>query len=101
MLPTLREDGDYVLVNRTSSVYKCNDVVICVCPYDAHKTICKRITAVAGEEVRVEWGNSGIYRTVEIPRGHVWLAGDNPSNSLGTHLRVWRMNVAHVCTCGD
>ena len=45
MMPTLREDGDLVLIDRFSYAllqkrYKNDDVVICICPYDPKKTIC-------------------------------------------------------------
>ena len=45
MMPTLREEGDLVLIDRFSSNlfqkrYQKDDVVICICPYDPKKTIC-------------------------------------------------------------
>ena len=49
MLPTLREEGDLVLIDRFSHTilqkrYKKDDVVICICPYDPKKTICNSNT---------------------------------------------------------
>ena len=55
--------------------FKKGDVVISHCPYDIDKTVCKRIAAVEGETV--VFGEQEIV----VPRGHVWLLGDNVNNS--------------------
>jgi signal peptidase I len=55
--------------------FKKGDVVISHCPYDIDKTVCKRIAAVEGETVI--FGGQDIV----VPRGHVWLLGDNINNS--------------------
>lgn len=55
--------------------FKKGAVVICKCPYDTEKTVCKRIAGVEGETAIL-----GDLRVV-IPRGHVWLLGDNTGNS--------------------
>lgn len=86
MLPTLREEGDVVLIDRISAWfwsrrYQKNDVVISICPYDPNKAICKRVMGTAGDVVQVDWGY-GQYRQVLVPPGHLWLSGDNAENSL-------------------
>lgn len=60
--------------------YNVGDVVIATCPYDEKKLICKRVTAVANEDIILH-PRSLFPSVVTIPQGHVWLAGDNPDNS--------------------
>ena len=74
MLPTLREQGGFVFVDQRKP-YQNGDVVICTAPNDPEKTVCKRIKASAGETI-LQHGHQ-----LTIPKGHVWLAGDNPHNS--------------------
>ena len=88
MLPTFRENGDLVLVNRYSNIffgrkYIRGDIVIAWAPYDPEKLICKRVAGVEGQTVVKEFavGNRKIRTEVVIPPGHVWLLGDNPDNS--------------------
>ena len=84
MEPALKTGGQVVLIDNFSylvlgKTYNNGDVVLSTCPYDANKLICKRVTAVAGEHVQVR--KHIFIETITIPRGHVWLAGDNASNS--------------------
>lgn len=92
MLPTLREKGDLVLIDKWShkilnTPYQKGDVVISTCPYDTEKTVCKRIRAVAGDSIPSDNIASDILGhfypsfVEKVPPGHVWLAGDNASNS--------------------
>jgi mitochondrial inner membrane protease subunit 1 len=80
MLPTFRADGDVVLVNKIGVRYKTGDVVICKSKNNHAKTICKRIAGMPGDIVITHSGMGPVLITV--PSGHVWLLGDNPSNSL-------------------
>ena len=88
MMPTINPAGNLVLIDSFNyrlrgAPYKNGDVVISTCPYDADKTVCKRVAAVEGEYVRVR-GPHGMGLNsdrIKIPPGHVWLAGDNASNS--------------------
>jgi len=89
MLPTFRENGDFVLYDSfsykiMSDEYKAGDVVICVCPYDPSKSVCKRVAAVAGDSINVSDNDfsSIVPESVRVPPGHCWLLGDNPGNSL-------------------
>ena len=79
--------GDIVFVDIFSykclhTKYKKGDIVICICPYDSGKTVCKRIIALPGE--RVTFRNESLGPEIiekVIPPGHVWLEGDNKENS--------------------
>ncbi|KAA8494283.1 Mitochondrial inner membrane protease subunit 1 [Porphyridium purpureum] len=79
MAPTIAETGgDYVLLDKMShrlhGVRK-GDVIVARCPYDPRLDICKRVVAVEGETV--QRGRKQVY----IPKGHIWVEGDNKSNS--------------------
>lgn len=102
MLPTFKEDGDVVIVERLDhsksiigrllcnnkdkdgkprrNFYKKGDAVISLCKDDLEKTVCKRIAAVEGDRVSYR-GNGILSSMVRVPKGHVWLLGDNPANS--------------------
>lgn len=51
------------------------DIVIARCPTDPKQYICKRVTGIPGDKIR-----SGLLYDF-VPRGHVWLEGDNSDNS--------------------
>ena len=90
MIPTLNEKGDFVLIDVFSyrllnKDYRVGDVVICVCPYDPDKTVCKRIAAVSGDIVFVS-------RTRSVNNSYVNPFSNVPNinNDLG---KVWgRLN---------
>ena len=88
MLPTFRASGDLVVVDRISQRllgrnYARGDVVIAWAPYDPEKMVCKRISAIAGDEVSIEQELIGrkVVENIIVPPGHVWLLGDNSANS--------------------
>ena len=45
-------------------------------------TVCKRVTGLPGDQVLL----SGSGKMITVPDGHVWLEGDNPSNSSDSRL---------------
>ncbi|XP_063602761.1 mitochondrial inner membrane protease subunit 1-like [Penaeus indicus] len=51
------------------------DVIIARSPTNPHHHICKRVTGIGGDKVK-----NG-YRIHIVPKGHVWLEGDNALNS--------------------
>jgi inner membrane protease subunit 1 len=99
MLPTIHEQ-DYLLANPLSIHLKRllgdqmlglakGDVVIATSPENPDKTVCKRIMGMPGDQVRE--GNPLFYSIREpkympVPRGHVWLLGDNPDNSNDSRM---------------
>ena len=89
MIPTIHQNGNLVLIDTFNprllgTPYKTGDVVISTCPYDADKTVCKRITATEGQTIKLDTVRGSPFASIEsitIPPGHVWLTGDNASNS--------------------
>ncbi|KAK1441794.1 protease family s26 mitochondrial inner membrane protease-related protein [Babesia gibsoni] len=101
MSPLISERGSLVLYARppllrllrgsSAPLYKDGDVVIGISPTNAKKRICKRICSTENEQR----GQN------VIPRGYVWIEGDNKSNSLdsrhygavSSHLLIGRVFV--------
>ncbi|XP_054263614.1 mitochondrial inner membrane protease subunit 1 [Macrosteles quadrilineatus] len=52
------------------------DIVVARSPTNPKQFICKRVTGVEGDKMC-----PGFISQVVVPRGHVWLEGDNRSNS--------------------
>eukprot|EP00112_Aurelia_sp_Birch-Aquarium-sp1_P003928 Seg1445.9 transcript_id=Seg1445.9/GoldUCD/mRNA.D3Y31 product="Mitochondrial inner membrane protease subunit 1" protein_id=Seg1445.9/GoldUCD/D3Y31 len=88
MEPTLNKssDGDVVITEHFTSRYrqlKRGDIVIAKCPSSPNTMICKRIAAMAGDLVEKppDIAPGSPDRHIKIPKGHVWLLGDNSENS--------------------
>jgi inner membrane protease subunit 1 len=110
MEPTLRDRGDVVLVEKWTPGWRqlCRgDVVIAASPWDPSKLLCKRVVGLPGDLVslqptpslhglgitlpfvldddpddfRLERAGHGGTLTI-VPRGHVWLQGDNVGKSV-------------------
>lgn len=87
----LIHNKDYGLSEKLTSFKKLQrgDIVIAIHPNKPPMRICKRILALEGDFVKYadyiqdEDGNDvhAITREKVVPRGHVWLEGDNLSNS--------------------
>lgn len=81
MLPNIRPD-DVLLTehlsvrNRKLSV---GDVVICRSVTNPAQYICKRVVQLEGCPVEIQ--TSDFVSNKTVPRGHVWLEGDNKDNS--------------------
>ncbi|KAJ4429300.1 hypothetical protein ANN_26304 [Periplaneta americana] len=77
MEPTIYSN-DVLLTEHISPRFqriKKGDIIIAKSPCNPRMHICKRVTAMPGDEVCVG------FSTQVVPRGHVWLEGDNRSNS--------------------
>ncbi|KAI8582800.1 hypothetical protein K450DRAFT_224846 [Umbelopsis ramanniana AG] len=85
MLPTFNMDGDIVAIEHLSKRYKrlsVGDVVVCISPVNPGRAVCKRILGMEGDHVCEDPTLREIERKyIDVPEGHVWLSGDNLSNS--------------------
>ncbi|CCI49615.1 unnamed protein product [Albugo candida] len=114
MLPTLNRNGDIVLLDKvTPSIrpIRKGEVVVSKSVSDPRNTICKRVIAEEGDMVCVRPTYAG--STAEfhrIPRGYVWLEGDNKHDSHDSRnygpipramiigrvrMRIWPLHQVH------
>jgi inner membrane protease subunit 1 len=85
MLPTFDAYGNIVILEKiTKSLsrgkklnYKTGEVVCVLNPINCQMKLCKRILYREGEEVPLQNGN-----IVIVPKNHLWVEGDNKSNSI-------------------
>ncbi|XP_052179485.1 mitochondrial inner membrane protease subunit 1-like isoform X2 [Diospyros lotus] len=82
MLPTFSSTSDLVLVDRISArtgKVGTGDVVLVRSPENPRKVITKRVKAMEGDSVTylVDPSNSDRRQTLVVPKGHVWIEGDN------------------------
>lgn len=96
MCPTLNYSGDYLLSVRTTFLktflqrkaphVSRGDLIDFVSPRDPSYSACKRVIGIEGDVVCLD--PSDISRTgkdqvwIRVPVGHLWVAGDNLSNSV-------------------
>ena len=84
MLPTINKAGDLVLSEHVTFLFrdpKIGDVVLCKSPKDPKQIVCKRVVGMPFDMVRTTKGKNGPPVEVIVPRGHIWIEGDNPKNS--------------------
>ncbi|KAG6553570.1 hypothetical protein Mapa_004483 [Marchantia paleacea] len=85
MLPTFNVAGDILLLEHLSVKFekvRSGDVVMARSPVNPRVMVCKRVLGLEGDRVIVLPTNSkGHIRHVVVPKGHVWLQGDNIYNS--------------------
>jgi inner membrane protease subunit 1 len=82
MLPTLYSK-DFVLIRHwriNQDMLRRGDVITAISPLDPHMYISKRIVGLPGDVVCVDPTVTGGTFT-QVPKGHVWLSGDNSANS--------------------
>ncbi|KAI9355885.1 peptidase S24/S26A/S26B/S26C [Pilaira anomala] len=82
MLPSFHMSG-VVAVEHISPhfrEYKIGDVVICMSPAKPGRVVLKRILGMPGDNI-CEDPTVSDRKYVNVPVGHVWLGGDNLSNS--------------------
>lgn len=84
MMPTFQPSGDVALVERMWTVrrqrpIRKGDVVIATSVQNPRQRVCKRVLGLEGDVVDVPGMGEG--QRVRVPKGHVWLQGDNALNS--------------------
>ncbi|XP_043707536.1 mitochondrial inner membrane protease subunit 1-like [Telopea speciosissima] len=82
MLPTLNLTGDVILVERISTCLEKvapGDIVLVRSPENPRKLVTKRVLGMEGDRVTfvVDPKISDRYESVNVPKGHVWVQGDN------------------------
>ncbi|KAH7306991.1 hypothetical protein KP509_22G041200 [Ceratopteris richardii] len=86
MFPTLNATGDLLFLERFSVRFQkvnVGDIVVACSPENPRVLICKRVLAVEGDSISVlpEPYAQDAAKNVLIPKGHVWLQGDDPYKS--------------------
>lgn len=88
MEPTLGDRGEWVIENRLSYTLFPNsiargDLVTLRSPLDPYRIICKRVLGLAGDVICVDPTGRLAPSTehVIVPKGHVWISGDNAAMS--------------------
>ncbi|KAH0986441.1 hypothetical protein GBA52_013618 [Prunus armeniaca] len=87
MLPTLNISGDVLLSEHVSHRFGkvgAGDLVLVRSPNDPRKIVTKRILGMEGDQVTffVDPKHSDRSRTTVVPKGHVWIQGDNIYSSF-------------------
>nr|XP_016440146.1 PREDICTED: mitochondrial inner membrane protease subunit 1 isoform X1 [Nicotiana tabacum] len=82
MLPTLNLTGDVLLAEHLSPLLDKlgpGDVVLVRSPDNPRKTVTKRIVGMEGDTVTflADPARSNRHVTLKVPKGHVWIQGDN------------------------
>ncbi|KAI5662253.1 hypothetical protein M9H77_21576 [Catharanthus roseus] len=82
MLPTLNMAGDVLLAEHLSPLLGKvgpGDVVLVRSPENPRKSITKRVLGMEGDSVTFlpDPANSDRSLTIRVPKGHVWIQGDN------------------------
>ncbi len=90
MVPTMAVTGEWVVENRwiSSKNLSRGDLVTYVSPLAPSRAVCKRIIGLPGDTVCVDPTGAEAPSTehVVIPKGHVWLTGDNAEASRDSRM---------------
>ncbi|CAM8990409.1 unnamed protein product [Rhodiola kirilowii] len=86
MLPTLNLVGDVLLTERISArigKVGVGDVVLVRSPENPMRIVTKRVLGMQGDRVTyvVDPRRSERARTIVVPKGHIWIQGDNMYSS--------------------
>jgi len=84
MLPTLRADHNWLLVDKLRPAlgrsWQLGDIVVCISTTNPDRAVAKRILGLPGDKVLVD-PTLPKPQQYQVPKGHVWVIGDNLSNS--------------------
>jgi inner membrane protease subunit 1 len=93
MLPTMALTGEICLENTLShrlspSALQRGDLVTLKSPLDPSRIICKRLIGLPGDVVCVDPTGTLAPSTehVVVPKGHIWIAGDNAAASRDSRM---------------
>ncbi|KAI9487471.1 MAG: mitochondrial inner membrane protease subunit 1-like protein [Benjaminiella poitrasii] len=87
MLPNFNMTG-LVAVERLSYYFRdleIGDVVICKSPIKPGRAVLKRVIGLPGDNI-CEDPTSKERKYISVPQGHIWLGGDNLSNSTDSRV---------------
>ncbi|CAM8994788.1 unnamed protein product [Rhodiola kirilowii] len=82
MLPTINLTGDFILAEKISvrlGKVRSGDIVLIRSSQNPRKIIAKRVMAMEGQRVSfvANPSESELCETIVVPKGHVWIEGDN------------------------
>jgi mitochondrial inner membrane protease subunit 1 len=93
MLPTLGVSGEVVVEDRLSlrlapHSLRRGDLIILQSPIEPGRLICKRLLGMPGDIICVDPTGTEAPSTehVLIPKGHVWISGDNAAWSRDSRM---------------
>ncbi|GJQ09605.1 hypothetical protein GpartN1_g1396.t1 [Galdieria partita] len=110
MEPTLNAQGDIVIFEHISprwGTLQPGDVVVAKSPSNPHSYICKRVKVVGDKPFSSRFWKYRQRTPQYVPRGYIWLQGDNADNSTDSReygpvpealivgrvfLRIWPMS---------
>ncbi len=111
MAPTL-EDGDWVIAKRTGGQPERGDIVVFDDPARTNRHLVKRVIGLGWERVGIDtgrvtingalladrWANGITDSTGEwvVPEGHVWVLGDNRSESASDSRTVGPVPIGDI-----
>lgn len=87
MIPTFDPSGELLLAERFSvhrGKVRPGDIVLVQSPLNPNLIVTKRLIAMENERVTFikDPKNSDKYSNIKVPKGHVWVQGDNIYNSM-------------------
>ncbi|XP_063800524.1 mitochondrial inner membrane protease subunit 1 [Pseudophryne corroboree] len=109
MEPTIKNYDVLVCENLSRHLYSIHkgDVIIAKSPNKPNVNICKRVIGLEGDKVCISAPSNLAKRHAYVPKGHVWLEGDNLKNSTDSRnygpvpyalirgrvsFRIWPLN---------
>lgn len=85
MYPTLPPSGSHILHSRLLLLLyplQRGTLVTSISPTDPTHQVLKRVIGIESDSVYLDGSGGGTKGWVTIPKGHVWLEGDNSGNSI-------------------